>query len=213
MKPTNRRTWLAATASLLVLSAAATASAGFIPGSINLGFTPPGPPPWVGSHAPPPFVFNITPGNSSLATMQISEDDFKGLDPLSLRISGMTNSDPIIEIIKSVTNTSGSTWLGYKIGLSPNTNSFVSGSASSDKFTLLSATPNLLTFGLPSPVPTGQTVTFDFKVNIPDTGPFQFDLSQSPVVPEPASAVLAVLGVGLLCCNCRRKAAKRRVDS
>jgi hypothetical protein len=100
-----------------------------------------------------------------------------------------------------------------EIGLAPSTNSFVSGSASSDKFTLLSATPNLLTFGLPSPVPTGQTVTFDFKVNIPDTGPFQFDLSQTPVVPEPASALLAVVGMGLLCGICRHKAAKRRVDS
>jgi hypothetical protein len=111
------------------LSFAATASAGFIPGSINLGFTPPGPPPWVGSHGPPPFVFNIDPGNPALATMQITEDDFHGLDPLSLRISGMANSDPIIEIIKSVTNTSGSTWLGYTIGLGPLTNSFVTCSA------------------------------------------------------------------------------------
>jgi hypothetical protein len=196
-----------------VFGFASTASAGFIPGAINLGFTPPGPPPWAGSHGPPPFVYNIDPGNSALATMHITEDDFKGLDPLSLRISGRTDSDPVIEIMKSVTNTTGSTWIGYKIGLAPSTNSFVSGSASSDKFTLLSATPNLLTFGLPSPVPTGQTVTFDFKVNIPDSGPFQFDLSQTPVVPEPASALLAVVGIGLLCGVCRRKAAKRRIDA
>jgi hypothetical protein len=143
--------------------------------------------------------------------MQITEDDFKGLDPLNLRISGRTDSDPTIEIMKAVTNTSGSTWVGYTIGLAPASNSFVSGSASSDKFTLLSATPNLLTFGLPSPVPSGQTVTFDFKVNIPDTGPFQFDLSQRPVVPEPASVSLAVVGFGLLFCTCRRKLAKPRV--
>jgi hypothetical protein len=130
--------------------------------------------------------------------MHITEDDFKGLDPLTVRISGRSDGDPVIEIMKAVTNTSGSTWVGYDIGLGPVSNSFVSGSASSDKFTLVSATPNLLTFGLPNPVPSGQTVMFDFKVSIPDSGPFQFDLSQSPVVPEPASALLVALGVGVL---------------
>jgi hypothetical protein len=136
-------------------------------------------------------VFDIVPGNSALAKMTIDED-FLGLDPLSLSVSGVTTGDPIIEIIKTVTNSSGSPWNGYQIGLAGGSNSFVAGSASSDKFTLASQTSNLLTFGLPSPVLSGQAVTFDFKISIPDTGPFQFDLSQSPVVPEPAAAILAV---------------------
>jgi hypothetical protein len=208
MRAIDRRVWLGALAVALLFSFAASASAGFIPGSINLGFSPPGPPPWVGQHGPPPFVFNLDPGNPALAKMQIGED-FAGLDPLDLRISGATTSDPIIEIIKSVTNSSGSTWTGYRIGVTGGSNTFVAGSASSDKMTLVSQTSNLLTFGLPSPVPNGQSVSFDFKISIPDTGPFQFDLSQSPIVPEPASVLMAALGVGILWGARRRITASR----
>ena len=82
--------------------------------------------------------------------MQISED-FAGLDPLDLRVAGTSTSDPTIEITKSVTNSSGSTWVGYQIGVSGGSNTFVSGSASSDTLTLASETSNLLTFGLPEP--------------------------------------------------------------
>jgi hypothetical protein len=189
---------LAASAALFLFSFAATASAGFIPGSVKVGFSPPGPPPWAGDHGPPPFVFDIVPDNSALARMHITED-IGGPDPLNLAISGVSSSDPDIEITKTVTNNSGSAWVGYNIGVGPNTTTFVASSSSSDKMTLLSATSNLLTFGLPSPVPNGQTVSFTFKVSIPNSGPFQFDLSQTAIsVPEPASVLLLAMGVSLL---------------
>jgi hypothetical protein len=194
---------------LLLFVGATSASAGFVPGSIDLGFTPPGPPPWAGTGGPPPFVFEIVPENPAFATMDISED-FGGLDPLSLRISGVTTGDPTIEITKDVTNNSGLTWVGYEIGVNGGSNTFIAGTASSDTMTLLSETANLLSFGLPSPVPNGQTVSFTFQINIPTTGPFQFDLSQEAIaVPEPASALMLTLGVGLLCGRRRRVVVSR----
>jgi hypothetical protein len=95
---------------------------------------------------------------------------------------------------------SGSPWISYDIGRLGASDTFVSGSASSDKMTLKSESSNLLTFGLPSPVQSGQTVSFSFAVSIPGTGPFRFDLSQS-AVPEPASAVWLAVGAGLVCRN------------
>jgi hypothetical protein len=154
-------------------------------------------------------VVEIVPENPAFATMDISED-FRGLDPLSLRISGATTDDPIIEITKDVTNNSGLTWVGYEIGVNGGSNTFIAGTASSDTMTLVSETANLLTFGLPSPVPNGQTVSFTFQINIPTTGGFQFDLSQEAIaVPEPASALLVAVGVGLLCGRRRRVVVSR----
>lgn len=184
------------------------ASAGFIHGSVHVGFSHPGPPPWAGAGGPPPFVFEIVDEHSNLAKLSISEE-IGGLEPLNLDISGATNSDPIIEIIKTVTNNSGSVWNGYNIGVDGGSNSFVAGSASSDKMSLISETPNLLTFGLPSPVANGETVTFDFKILIPSTGPFQFDLSQQArAVPEPGSLALMAIAVGTV--GCLRRLRMRR---
>jgi hypothetical protein len=141
--------------------------------------------------------------------MDISEE-ILGLDPLSLRISGATTDDPIIEITKDVTNNSGLTWVGYDIGVSGGSNTFIAGTASSDTMTLMSETANLLTFGLPSPVPNGQTVSFTFQINIPTTGGFQFDLSQQAIaIPEPVSSLLLLLGAGVLCGRRRRIVASR----
>lgn len=193
---------------IFLVAACATATAGFIPSSINLGFTPgEGPPPWAGEQGPPPFVFELAPNNPQFATMDI-EEDFLGLDPLAISVSGVTNDDPILEITKNVTNNTGATWFGYEIGLNGGSNSFVAGSASSDKFSLLSETSNLLTFGLPSPVADGETVSFTFQVNIPSTGPFDFSIRQSAVVPEPTSVALILVGAGTgLLLVCRKQLA------
>jgi hypothetical protein len=188
---------------LFLLCCAMPAFAGFVPGSVDVGFTPPGPPPWAGSGGPPPFVFEIVPDNSALANMTITED-MGGLD-LELRISGVTTNDPIIAITKDVTNNSGFTWLGYEIAVNGGSNTFVAGVNSSDKFTLASETANLLTFGLPSPVANGETVSFTFQILIPSTGPFQFDLSQQAIaVPEGASIVLLIGSMAIMGVTRRR---------
>jgi hypothetical protein len=189
--------WLAASAVLFLFSFAATANAGFIPGSVKLGFSPPGPPPWAGQGGPPPFVFDIVNPHSALARMEITEN-IEGTDPLNLDISGVANSDPIFDITKNVTNNSGSAWVGYQIGLTGNV-TFVANSSSSNTLTLLSETSSLLSFGLPSPVANGQMVSFSFKVQAPDAGPVEFGMTQTAIpVPEPASVLLLAMGVGLL---------------
>lgn len=208
MRATHQRgiaSWVALVALLLILLPFATiADAGFIPNSVDVGFSPPGPPPWAGSGGPPPFVFEIVPDNSALATLEITED-IGGLDPLNLVISGVTDNDPTLEITKNVKNDSGVTWIGYEIGLGGGSNSFVSGMSSSDKMTLASETSSLLTFGLPSPVANGETVSFNFKISIPSSGPFSFDLSQQAIpVPEATSVLLLTVGIGL-CCSFRRR--------
>ena len=69
----------------------------------------------------------------------------------------------------------------------------------------MSETSNLLVFGLPSPVADGETVSFTFQVNIPSTGPFDFSIRQSAVVPEPASVALILIGAGTGLLLVRRK--------
>lgn len=67
--------------------------------------------------------------------------------------------------------------------------------------TLLSETANLLTFGLPNPVPSGESVSFTFDINIPTTGNFVIDLTQEGVpIPEPVSVLLLTFGFGALFC-------------
>jgi len=51
----------------------------------------------------------------------------------------------------------------------------------------------------------GQNVTFTFKINVPDTGAFNFTLSQSPIlVPEPATITLFGLAM-VAFAVCRRR--------
>ena len=203
MRVTIGRAVLASLAFIALQLIHGAAIAGFVPGSVNIGFTPPGPPPWAGTGGPPPFVFEIVPGNSSLATMEITET-LGGLEPLSLNISGLTTDDPTIEITKEITNDTGLAWIGYEIGLNGGSNTFVAGMSSSDTMTLASESNNLLVFSQPDPVGVGETVAFTFSILIPSTGPFEFDLSQTAIpVPEPGSLVL--LAVGALVLGSRRR--------
>lgn len=124
-------------------------------------------------------------------------------------VGGETDSDPILTITKDVLNGTGTTWVGYKITLDPlDTDAFTgvptSGGSSggmtlgpSDAFNLNWTTPNAV---LP-----GQNVTFTFKINVPDTGAFNFTLSQSPIlVPEPAAITLFGLAM-VAFAVCRRR--------
>ncbi len=138
--------------------------------------------------------------------MQVDEE-FQDFDPLAIVVFGETDSDPVIQFTKSVLNNTGTTWLGFEIGLNGGGNTFVANSATSDKFTLTSETSNLLTFGLPSPVASGETVSFTFQLNIPSTGPFDLRLTQKAIVPEPATVTLAAVGSCLAWLFMRRRAA------
>jgi hypothetical protein len=126
----------------------------------------------------------------------------------SFDVWGTTDSDPPLHIIKEVTNGTDLTWLGYKLDLSlaePHTFELISPAPSSDTMTLVSATPKSLEFGVPSPVGPGDTVTFDFVVNVVAIGGFSFTLTQSPIVPEPATCGLVTLGAALLAAMVRRR--------
>jgi len=116
-----------------------------------------------------------------------------------LNVWGETDSDPVITITKDILNSTGSTWIGYSLTLDPlDTDTFVgvpsSGGTSGgmtldfqDDYNLLWTTPNEV---LP-----GETVTFTFQINVPDTGAFNFSLGQSVLVPEPAACLLAICGL------------------
>lgn len=175
----------------VLLLFAPLANAGFV--SVNVGLAdPPGP-------GPPPFVFDLIPdeaGNALLRLEELFSEDEDGT--LDLVVSGITDSDPVLTISKDVTNNTGSTWVGYDIGIDGGSNTFVAGSASSDTMTLSSESATLLEFRKPLPVLDGDTVNFTFDILIPTTGPFEFRLTQMALVPEPATFLLALLGAGLL---------------
>ncbi len=126
----------------------------------------------------------------------------------NLNLSGEADSDPIVSFEKTVTNTTSTSWIGYSIGLNPLGVATFVGTPTSDTMTLSSQTATFLTFGLPSPIAPGQTVNFYFDVNIPDAGPFNVEIAQSPaidenVIPEPATILL--LGLAALALVAGRK--------
>jgi hypothetical protein len=174
-----------------------SASAGFLVDSIVI--TP-------GSYdpdVPDPVIAYLPDGN---ATAEVWEHfDASPGSSYDLHIEGGTDEeDPFLTITKNVDNGSGFTWLGYTISLDTSTgNEFVIGSASSDTMDLISETIGLLTFGLPAPVPDGSSVSYTFTVMIPP-GPFDFTLTQSPIIPEPTTMALAGIA-GLMILAARRK--------
>ncbi len=172
-------------------------------GFVSMGVQPKGEP---AGHGPPEFVWDLIegkPGNAWATLNELFHPDFG--DSYDLTFSGITNSDPIVTITKNVTNTTLQSWIGYNIDLDPlDTDTFV-GTPTSDKMTLVGQTAFSLDFGLPAPIGPGETVQFVFDINVPDVGPFSFDLYQEPVaVPEPAS--IALLGLAtLLAAGCWRR--------
>ena len=148
-------------------------------------------------HGPPEFVWgelDDKPGHAWAVLNELFEPELG--ESYDLTFSGITDGDPIVTVTKNVTNSTSATWIGYNIDLDPtDTDTFV-GTPTSDKFTLMSQSAYSLVFGLPAPVLPGQSVQFVFDVNVPDVGPFGFNLSQRPIVPEPAStALIGLAGV------------------
>jgi hypothetical protein len=125
-----------------------------------------------------------------------------------LTVGGTTDEDPVLTITKNILNSTSFTWFGYTITLDPDDDDTFVGlptsGGTSGGMTLGTQTDTLLEWTTPNPVLPGQTVSFTFDVNVPDEGIFDFTLSQSPIVPEPASITLAGLAM-LLLAACRRR--------
>jgi hypothetical protein len=66
----------------------------------------------------------------------------------------------------------------------------------SNSFTLDAGASNAtsLIFGPGANVPSGESTTLVFDINVPSTGPFGFTLTQTPVtIPEPATLLMGLL--------------------
>ncbi len=109
-------------------------------------------------------------------------------------ISGETDGSSTFTLIKTITNTTGTTWTGYDLKLL-STATFVDGTAGSTKFGTHSFSDDfkILHFYAPQPVLETQAVTLQVDINIPTTGRFNFTMAQHPI-PEPSAIVLLALG-------------------
>ncbi len=134
------------------------------------------------------------------------------------KFGGSIDSDPHIEIIERITNSSTTTWTAYTVTVVPDSNSTVSNLAAlfpgppdfgvtSSNFTTASTTGNSLTFSGGAVTP-GQTVVLDFAydislINNSFPGNFSYAIVNSPT-PEPTT--LGVLSVAALLLVKRRRA-------
>ncbi|MCK4292444.1 MAG: PEP-CTERM sorting domain-containing protein [Planctomycetes bacterium] len=121
--------------------------------------------------------------------------------PANLTMTAETHST--FTVIITAVNDTGFVWTGYSLDLDPAGNAtFVDGTAGSTVFDNVAYTPYTLTFSAPDDVPIGGAVGLQFDLDIPDTGPHTFTLTQIPI-PEPAT--VALLGLGALALVARRK--------
>ena len=110
--------------------------------------------------------------------------------------TGTTDSDPMIHISKTITNDNAVAWTSYELSLDTLGNAVFDYTVTptSDWYTVVDTSDTLnLTFSAPVAVPVGETVTLDFDINIPTTGPFVFTLTQQ-AIPEPTTICLLGLG-------------------
>lgn len=125
--------------------------------------------------------------SESLLAMPQSEGD-------QVLMSGETDAATTFTVIKTITNTTGTTWTGYDLELL-STGTFVDGTAGSTKFGTYSFSDDFKTlhFYAPQSVLESQAVTLQVDINIPTTGLFDFTMAQHPI-PEPSMLLLLVLG-------------------
>ena len=131
------------------------------------------------------------------------------LDVSSYTPSGVTiraAADAPFSVSLTAVNNTGLAWVACElVSDSAAVATFVPGSGQSTDFqvvTEIGATTML--FEAPDEVSAGEAVTFEFWMEIPDTGPFMFTQTLTPVpVPEPAT--VALLGLGALVLVVRRQ--------
>ncbi|MHC4694073.1 MAG: PEP-CTERM sorting domain-containing protein [Planctomycetota bacterium] len=113
-------------------------------------------------------------------------------------MSGETDGSTTFTVIKTVTNTTGTTWMGYDLELI-SIGTFVDGTAGCTKFGTHSFSEDfkILHFYAPQSVLETQTVTLQVDINIPTTGLFEFTMAQHPT-PEPSTLLLLALGAVML---------------
>ncbi|NIS50099.1 PEP-CTERM sorting domain-containing protein [Candidatus Saccharibacteria bacterium] len=113
-------------------------------------------------------------------------------------MSGETDGSTTFTVIKTITNTTGTTWTGYDLELL-STGTFVDGTAGCTKFGTHSFSEDFKTlhFYAPLSVYNTEAVTLQVDINIPTTGLFEFTMAQHPL-PEPAMLLLFGLGAMML---------------
>ncbi len=109
--------------------------------------------------------------------------------PYEVGISGITDEDPDLRLIKTVTNDNGQTWTAYSLTLGGDA-TFVS--AFSNLLEVADVSSNYVYFSGGTVKP-GETLEMTFTVNVPVIGNFKFCLTQL-AIPEPASMLLLGLG-------------------
>lgn len=145
---------------------------------------------------PPGFVYEFLPDAAEHGLLVLEELFGPDESVFELTISGDNGEAPSITLSKDVTNDTGSTWFGFDISIPSGDNTFALGTATSDTMTLFSESATLLEFREPDPVPDGATVNFTFGLIL--DGPFNLNLNQTAIVPEPTSMLLGAMGFALV---------------
>ena len=127
-------------------------------------------------------------------TLLITEDYVAAaVDSYSLQCSGEASTDPVIHVVKTVTNNSTFVWTDYHVEITGSQGVYYDpNSATSDVFGTIVENGWQIDFYAPNSVPIGNDVTLEFDIVVPE-GEFTFDIDQTPT-PEPVT--LTVLGLG-----------------